>query len=178
MAEQFDELSDELINWIDQQPMFFVASAAPEGRVNLSPKGQDSLRVLSAKKILWLNLTGSGNETAAHLNQLNRLTLMWCAFNGPPRILRVYGTAAVIHPRDPQWLECTQLLPAELGARQYFQVTVDMVQTSCGYAVPNMQFENDRDVLTRWAQKRGQQGIEAYWDEKNQQSIDGFPTGI
>lgn len=178
MADQFDNLSNELTEWIHAQPIFFVATAAPDGRINLSPKGQDSLRVTSERELLWLNLTGSGNETAAHLAELNRITLMWCAFAGPPRILRVYGSAQVIHPRDAQWADCTELLPAPLGARQYFKVSIDLVQTSCGYAVPNMSYEDDRDVLTRWAEKRGAEGIEAYWSEKNQLSIDGKPTGI
>ncbi len=178
MAEQFDSLSDELANWIAEQHIFFVASAAPDGAINLSPKGQDSLRITGPNELLWLNLTGSGNETAAHLKELNRMTIMWCAFSGPPRILRIYGSAEVIHPADDAWQACTALLPAPLGARQYFKMHINLVQTSCGYAVPNMTFAQDRDVLTRWAEKRGQAGIEAYWAEKNQFSIDGKPTGI
>ncbi len=178
MAEQFDTLSDDLQTWLAAQPIFFVATAPREGRINLSPKGQDSLRVVSNKELLWLNLTGSGNESAAHLLDSNRMTLMWCAFAGPPRILRVYGSAQVVHPRDNGWNECRALLPAALGARQYFRVSIDCVQTSCGYAVPLMEYQQDRDVLTRWAEKRGAQGIENYWHDRNQHSIDGLPTGI
>ena len=98
MADQFPRLDDELSRFIDAQKIFFVGTAAPNGRVNVSPKGQDSLRILGPNEILWMNLTGSGNETAAHLLESNRITIMWCAFDGPPRILRVYGTARVFQP--------------------------------------------------------------------------------
>ena len=149
MAEQFESLSTELIEWINRQHVYFVATAARDGRVNVSPKGQDSLRVLSEREVLWLNLTGSGNETAAHLQDVNRMTLMWCAFEGQPRILRLYGQAETIHPRDDQWQTCTTHIPAPVGARQYFRLRVDLVQTSCGYAVPFMDYVEDRDVLAR-----------------------------
>ncbi|MFU8816264.1 MAG: pyridoxamine 5'-phosphate oxidase family protein [Pseudomonadales bacterium] len=178
MAEQFASLSDELIDWIGRQHMFFVATAARDGRVNLSPKGQDSLRVVNDQEIVWMNLTGSGNETAAHLLDSNRMTLMWCAFDGLPRILRVYGGADVVHPRDEQWDACARVLSPVLGARQYFRVHVDLVQTSCGYAVPLMEYMEDRQVLDQWSRKRGEQGIRDYWREKNQVSIDGLPTEI
>lgn len=178
MAEQIPELTTELIKWLEDQHLFFVATAAPDGRINLSPKGQDSVRVISPTEILWLNLTGSGNETAAHIQALNRITLMWCAFDGAPNILRVYGKADIIHPRDEQWAACAELLPPPLGARQYFRVHIDTVQTSCGYAVPFMDYVEDRKVLSMWSEKRGEDGIAEYWEEKNQRSIDGLPTGI
>jgi hypothetical protein len=178
MAEQFSSLSNELTAWIDEQHVFFVGTAAASGQVNVSPKGQDSLRVLSPTEILWLNLTGSGNETAAHILDTNRMTLMWCAFAGPPRILRVYGTAYAIHPRDDAWGSCVDAIPAPVGARQYFKLAIDLVQTSCGYAVPLMDHVSDREVLTRWSEKRGADGIRAYWKDKNQKSIDGLSTAI
>jgi hypothetical protein len=178
MAEKFDTLSDEHIAWIGQQHIFFVATAGAGGYVNLSPKGQDSMRVVGGTELLWLNLTGSGNETAAHLLDTNRLTIMWCAFNGPPRILRVYGSAQTIHPRDEDWQSCAQLLPPPLGARQYYKVQIEMVQTSCGYAVPFMDYLEDRQVLSKWTEKRGAVGINEYWQEKNVTSINGLPTGI
>lgn len=178
MAEQFDSLSEALVQFIEQQPVFFVATAAPEGRVNLSPKGQQSLKVLAPNQILWENFTGSGNETAAHLLQCQRMTLMWCAFSGPPMILRAYGQAQAIHPRDAEWQQCTTTLPPSMGTRQYFRVNLDLVQTSCGYAVPLMSYQQDRVALDKWADKKGPEGIEAYWQEKNQLSIDGKPTGI
>ncbi|MGE0622918.1 MAG: pyridoxamine 5'-phosphate oxidase family protein [Pseudomonadales bacterium] len=178
MAEQFESLSAELIEWIDRQHVFFVGTAARDGRVNVSPKGRDSLRVLNRREILWMNLTGSGNETAAHLQDVNRMTLMWCAFEGLPRILRVYGEAQIIHPRDEAWADCTAHIPAPVGARQYFRLHLDLVQTSCGYAVPFMDYVEDRDVLAKWAEKRGEDGIRDYWAEKNQVSLDGLPTHV
>ncbi len=178
MAEKYDTLSPELRDWIAAQHVFFVATAAPDGHINVSPKGQDSLRVIDESTLLWLNLTGSGNETAAHLKTINRMTLMWCAFQGPPRILRVYGQAKVVHPRDPEWSTCTETLDAPVGARQYFLVDVEFVQTSCGYAVPLMDFQEDRQALALWSDKRGEDGIRDYWVEKNVTSLDGLPTGI
>lgn len=178
MAEKFEALTEELTTWIDEQPVFFVATAAPEGHINLSPKGQDSLRVIGERELLWLNLTGSGNETAAHLRASNRLTIMWCAFSGPPRILRVYGAAQTVHPRDDDWAACAELIPPPLGARQYFKVHIELVQTSCGYAVPLMDYVEDRKALSLWSEKRGEDGIREYWQEKNVVSLDGLPTGL
>ena len=178
MAEQYPELSTELTEFIHRQQMYFVATAAQDGRVNLSPKGQDSLRVLGPTTLLWQNLTGSGNETAAHLLDRNRMTIMWCAFEGLPRILRVYGHAQTIHPRDDEWSECAQIIPEQTGTRQYFKMTVDLVQTSCGYAVPLMDYRQQRDVLEKWADKRGRSGIRDYWQEKNVRSLDGLPTRV
>jgi len=178
VAEKFSELSEELTNFIQAQHMFFVATAAADGRINLSPKGQDSLRVLNAKEILWMNLTGSGNETAAHLAESNRMTMMWCGFERQARILRVYGTAKVFHPRDSRWAEFSTQIPSTVGARQYFLVSIDLVQASCGEAVPLMDYVGDRHMLSKWAEKKGEEGIAEYWEKKNQLSIDGKPTGI
>lgn len=178
MAVQFPELNDELSQFIGEQKVFFVATAAPDGRINLSPKGQDSLRVLNPHEILWMNLTGSGNETAAHLAAFNRITMMWCAFEGVPRILRVYGTAKVFHPRDSRWAEFSTQMPPTTGTRQYVLVSIDLVQTSCGHAVPFMNYVEDRRVLSTWAEKQGEKGISEYWRKRNQLSIDGKPTGI
>jgi hypothetical protein len=178
MAEAFETLEDEHRRFIERQKIFFVATAAREGRVNLSPKGGESLAVLDPKTILWLNLTGSGNETAAHVLDTNRITLMWCAFDGPPLILRVYGRATAVHPGDAEWQACSGRIPASAGARQYFRVDIDGVQTSCGYAVPLYDHRADREALTKWAEKKGEEGIREYWQEKNRQSIDGLPTGI
>lgn len=178
MAEQFEQLLAEHVDFIEAQHVYFVASAAREGRVNLSPKGHDSLRVLAPDQIVWLNLTGSGNETAAHLRDCNRITLMWCAFAGAPRILRVYGSAEVVHPRDPRWGRFAELIPPPVGARQYIHVSIDLVQTSCGYAVPLYEYREERRALTLWAEKRGADGIERYWKEKNTVSLDGLSTGV
>ncbi|MGK2741877.1 pyridoxamine 5'-phosphate oxidase family protein [Tepidicaulis sp. LMO-SS28] len=178
MAERFDSLSEAHQRFIEAQKIFFVATAARDGRVNLSPKGHEALKVLGPNEILWLNLTGSGNETAAHVQDINRITLMWCAFEGPPRILRVYGTAAIIHPRDEAWKSCAEALPPLTGARQYIRIKIDLVQTSCGYAVPLFDYQGERPILLDWAERKGEDGLAAYWEEKNTKSLDGLPTGI
>lgn len=178
MSEKFETLSEELTKFIADQKIFFVATAASDGKINLSPKGQDCLRVLGPNEILWMNLTGSGNETAAHLSEANRMTMMWCAFEGPPQILRVYGTAQIFHPRDARWNEFSTQIPSTVGTRQYFLVSIDLVQTSCGYAVPFMDYVEDRQVLSKWAANRGKEGIAEYWQNRNQVSLDGKPTGI
>ena len=156
-----------------------MGSAAPTGRVNVSPKGTDSLRVLGPNRILWRNLTGSGNETAGHLRLSNRMTLMWCSFAQKPLILRAYGTARTVHPRDADWEELNGRFPPHDGARQVFDMAVEMVQTSCGYAVPFLDYTGERGVLDQWtADKCGAEGMPAYWDETNRTTIDGFETGI
>lgn len=178
MAKQFPELADPLIKFIEEQKIYFVATAATEGKVNLSPKGHDSLKVTGPNELIWMNLTGSGNETAAHLSDTNRMTIMWCAFDGPPRILRVYGSAETIHPRDAEWDACAKHIPSQVGSRQYYKMKIDLVQTSCGYAVPLYEYASERDVLRDWADKKGRTGVEDYWEEKNTTNIDGLPTGV
>ena len=178
MAKQFPSLDKRLQDFIESQHLFFVATAAPTGRVNVSPKGMDSLRVLGPNQILWRNVTGSGNETAGHLKQLNRMTLMWCSFTARPMILRAYGTARTLHPRDADWDTLNAHFPPFDGARQLYDMAVDMVQTSCGYAVPHFDFAGDRDTLAKWTEDRGLEGVRAYWAERNRQTLDGAPTGI
>ncbi|MGB3491112.1 MAG: pyridoxamine 5'-phosphate oxidase family protein [Elainellaceae cyanobacterium] len=178
MAKQFDALTPEHRQFIEAQKIFFVGTATQEGYVNVSPKGQDTLRVIHSNELVWLNLTGSGNETAAHILDTNRMTLMWCAFEGPPEILRLYGTATLIHPRDSDWQHCASLIPAPPGARQYFRVHVHLVQTSCGFSVPCFEYKGDRQTLNQWAEKKGDAGIADYWAEKNVTSMNGLPTQI
>lgn len=178
MSEKFEALTEAHQAFIRAQKIFFVGTAARDGRVNVSPKGQDSLAVVGPRDILWLNLTGSGNETAAHVLDSNRVTLMWCAFEGPPLILRVYGSADVVHPRDAAWEVCAARIPPSPGARQYFRLAIDLVQTSCGYAVPYFDYREDRTALTRWAEKKGEAGVVEYWSAHNRSSLDGRPTGI
>jgi hypothetical protein len=178
MAQRDDHLSPELVHFIGRQKIFFVATAARDGRVNLSPKGHESLAVAGPNEIVWLNLTGSGNETAAHLLDIDRMTLMWCAFEGPPQILRVYGSAQAVHPGDEAWKSCTATVAPELGARQYLRLAIDLVQTSCGYAVPRYDYREDRTALRKWTEKKGREGLERYWRETNATSLDGRPTGI
>jgi len=178
MAKIYDQLNDALIEFIKTQKIFFTGTAASSGRVNVSPKGTDSLRVLNEHQILWLNLTGSGNETAAHLKEVNRMTLMFCAFEGEPLILRVYGSAKTIHRQDKDWANYYQHFPANNGARNIFLVQIESVQTSCGFAVPLMQYQEDRTILTDWSGKKTDDQMHSYWEEKNVKSIDGFPTGL
>lgn len=178
MAKQFDELLPEHTDFINAQHLFFVGSAGAEGFVNVSPKGMDSLRVLGPNRLIWLNLTGSGNETAAHVLENGRMTIMFCSFDKQPLILRVYGRAEVIHPRDNSWDDLADHFPDYLGARQIFDLGIELVQTSCGFAVPYYDFQGERDTLTNWASKKGADGLEEYWMEKNQLSLDGKTTGI
>lgn len=178
MATQYPELTDRHRNFIDQQQMFFVGTAARDGRVNVSPKGLDSLRVLSPTRVAWLNGTGSGNETAAHLLDHPRMTIMFCSFVREPLILRLYGAARAVHAVDPEWGELKGLFPAMLGARNIFVLEIDLVQTSCGYGVPLMEFTGQRDLMANWAHKKGPDGLVAYQQQKNRVSVDGFPTGL
>ena len=178
MAQRYDELSDTHIQFIGKQKIFFVGTATAESRVNVSPKGMDSLRVLSPRRVAWLNVTGSGNETSAHVQHHPRMTLMFCAFEGPPVILRLYGTATVVHQGDPEWCELVSSFAPLPGARQIFDVTLDLVQTSCGMAVPYLSYAGDRELLNEWAAKKGEEGLRQYWKEKNQLSLDGLPTNI
>jgi Pyridoxamine 5'-phosphate oxidase len=174
------KLNRSLISFIDAQPLFFVATAAKDGRVNVSPKGLSSMRVVSETKIIWLNLSGSGNETAAHLLDSPRMTLMFCAFEGEARILRVYGTATAVHPRDVKWSALAAHFPAMAGARQIFVVDVEFAQISCGTGVPLMSFVGERGPteMLPFYEEMGEGGVRAYWERKNTVSIDGKPTGI
>ena len=178
MSKFYKELNEKLREFIGNQKIFFVGTAAPESRINLSPKGMDSLRILNANQLIWFNLTGSGNETAAHVLEQPRMTLMFCSFEGKPLIIRVYGKARAIHPRDDEWAGWIPLFPEYPGTRQIFLLDVDSAQTSCGFSVPNYQYPKDRSDLVDWTEKIGEEGVKNYWREKNQTSIDGKPTKI
>jgi len=181
MAKRYPQLTDEFIEFIEAQKVFFVGTAANDGTINVSPKGFESLRVLSPNHIAWLNITGSGNETAAHLAQNQRMTMMFCAFEGRPKILRLYGKAVPIHPRDARWEEMAALFPPHESARQYIDFNFDLAQTSCGFGVPLMEFQGERDNMKKWLASKTREAnnsIEDYWREKNQLSLDGLPTHI
>jgi hypothetical protein len=178
MSEKFPALEETHIEFIRNQHLFFVGTAAAEGSVNVSPKGMDSFRVLTHSRVAWLNLTGSGNETAAHVFENGRMTVMFCSFDRQPLILRLYGHARAIHPRDSQWTELASLFPRYTGARQIFDLSLDLVQTSCGYAVPFYKLVGERPTLRKWADSRGRKAVEKYWEEKNTKSLDGKDTGI
>lgn len=178
MAKRYPELTPELTAFIKQQKLFFVGTAANDGTINVSPKGFDSLRVLSPNRIVWLNITGSGNETAAHLAQNGRMTLMFCAFEGKPNILRLYGKARAIHQRDEDWEEMEALFKPHPTARQYVDFRFELAQTSCGFGVPFFDFKEERDNMPKWIASKSREPIENYWREKNQVSLDGLPTHI
>lgn len=174
------KLNGTLRKFIEHQYLFFVATAGRDGRVNVSPKGMNTLKVVDDHRITWLNLSGSGNETAAHVLETGRMTLMFCAFDGDPLILRVYGTATVTHPRDKAWETAIADFPEIAGSRQVFDLGIDLVQTSCGTGVPVMEFSRSRgeEELVPFYDEMGADGVQAYWRKKNRFSIDGKPTGI
>jgi hypothetical protein len=178
MARFYPELDARHRDFIAAQKMFFTASGTASSRVNLSPKGMDSLRVLSDSRVAYLDLTGSGNETAAHLRHDGRMTMMWCSFDADPLILRLYGRGRAVRRRDPEWNELRRRFPSLPGERQIIVLDIESVQTSCGYAVPLYAHVGERDTLARWAEKKGPSGLHEYWREKNQASIDGLPTGL
>ena len=181
MAKQYPALDESHRAFIRRQRLFFVASAAADAHVNVSPRGTDTLRIMGASIALYLDRTGSGNETAAHLRADGRLTLMFCAFDGPPMILRLYGRGRVIARRSRAYADLlTQVFAGQEppGARQMVMQDIDLVQTSCGFGVPLFDFVGERPTLDRWAESKGEAGLEAYRREKNVRSIDGLPTGL
>lgn len=178
MAKQFEKLETPHQDFIGEQHIYFTGSAARDGRVNLSPKGMDSLRILGPNRILWMNLTGSGNETAGHLRDTPRMTLMWCSFTTRPLILRAYGTARTYHTNDAGWPELAAHFPAHRSARQIFDLSIDMVQTSCGYAVPFMEYQSERDTMQKWVDAKSDDELRDYWVEKNTKTIDGMDTDV
>lgn len=180
MAQRHENITDDLRNFIEAQHMFFVASAplAAAGHVNVSPKGLDCLRVLSPHRVAYLDLTGSGNETSAHLRENGRITLMFCAFQGAPRILRLFGQGRTVLPGDADWAQLQALFPQTPGARQVIVADIDIVQTACGFGVPLFEFGGQRDMLPKWAQARGAQGLATYREQKNLRSIDGLLTPL
>lgn len=178
MAKFFDSLTDGLMRFIRTQQMFFVASAPTDGRVNLSPKGMDTFRCLDASTVAYLDLTGSGNETSAHILDNGRMTIMMCSFEEEALILRIYARGEIVRPDTPRWEELApqfELLP---GARQIVVAHINSVQTSCGFAVPRYDFIEHRQKLVAWAEKQGPDGLDEYRKTKNRTSIDGAPTGL
>lgn len=181
MATQYKSIEPKQRAFIERQHIFFTASAVPGAHINLSPKGLDALRVLGPSSVVYLDRTGSGNETSAHMLADGRLTIMFCAFDGPPLILRLYGRGRIV-PRGGR--EYADLLAKEyggeepVGARQMVMLDVELVQTSCGYGVPHYDYLGERPSLDNWAEQKGEEGLVAYRREKNERSIDGLPTGL
>ncbi len=171
MAEKFDKLNSNLIDFINKQHIFFVATAGCEGFVNLSPKGMNTLKIINPNQIVWLNLTGSGNETSAHVQENGRMSIMWCSFDKKPLILKVYGYARVIHENSSDYVRMSQYFDNFVGTRQFFELTISLAITSCGYGVPYYEYKGDRDTLLKWSEKKGREGIKRYWKENNQFSL-------
>ncbi|MFN6566268.1 pyridoxamine 5'-phosphate oxidase family protein [Dendronalium sp. ChiSLP03b] len=180
MAKLFDCITDELQKFIATQHLFFVGSAplSPTGHVNLSPKGLDCFRILSPNQVAYLDLTGSGNETSAHLQENGRITLMFCAFEEPPCILRLYGQGHTILPSSPEWNSLYSLFSQIPGTRQIIVADIEKVQTSCGYGVPLYKYQGQRQTIVNWAKNKGEQGVRDYQQQKNLVSLDGLPTPL
>ena len=178
MARFYPALDAKHRDFIAAQKLFFTATGTASSRLNLSPKGMDSLRVLSDKRVAYLDLTGSGNETAAHLKHDGRMTLMWCSFDADPLILRLYGHGHAVRRQDAAWAELHSHFASLPGERQLIVLDIESVQTSCGYAVPMYSYKGERNTLARWAEKKGPVGLLDYWREKNQVSIDGLATNL
>jgi hypothetical protein len=180
MGEQYDQITPSLQSFIQAQPLFFVATAplSEHGHVNLSPKGYDTFRILSSHQVAYLDLTGSGNETSAHVAENGRITFMFCAFQGTPQILRIYGKGETVLPGARQWEELVAQFPSYPGIRQIILVWIDRIHTSCGYGVPLMELQKNRETLTRWATSKGEEGLADYRYANNRTSLDGLSTPL
>jgi len=180
MGKFYTEIPDHQQEFIKKQHMFFVATAplGANGHINLSPKGMDSFRVLSANRVAYMDIVGSGNETSAHTLENGRITFMFCAFEGPPIILRLYGKGYPVIPGDAEWEELALNFELVMSTRQIIVADIDMVQTSCGYVVPYYEYTGERDTMEKWVANKGIEGLEVYKAEKNLVSIDGLPTAL
>lgn len=178
MSQQHDNINSELAAWIVRQRIFFVATAplSANGHVNTSPKGGEAFRILGPLEVVYQDYTGSGVETIAHLRENGRIVLMFCAFDGPPKIVRLHGRGTVITPDNPRFAELADFFPANPSTRAFVHVTVTRVSDSCGYGVPFFEFQAHRDALDRWAASQGPEKLVAYRAAKNQRSIDGLPA--
>ena len=178
MGKLYNIITPDLQSWIENQKMFFVASAplSSEGHVNVSPKGLDSFRILSPSLVAYQDLTGSGAETIAHVKENKRIVIMFCAFDGPPKIVRLYGKGEVIIPDNNQFNFFEEQFPKHKSTRAFINITLTRIQDSCGYGVPFYDFRSDRDTMTKWADVKGAEGILEYRALKNKQSIDGLPA--
>ena len=174
MGKHFSTIDDTVRKFIETQPVFFVGSAplSADGHVNVSPKGLDTLRILGPLTVAYLDLTGSGIETVSHVKENGRIVLMFCAFQGPPKIFRLYGHGRVVEPQDQEFSELSAHFPEFEGTRSIILVEVSKIADSCGYAVPLLRYEGERTQLTAWAHKLGPEGLKTYRRQKNGESID------
>ena len=180
MGKFFDSILDQHKIFIEKQKMFFVATAplTTDGHVNLSPKGMDCFKVFPDNRVAYMDIIGSGNETSAHLLENGRITFMFCAYEGPPNILRLYGHGYTVLPGDAEWPQFAPHFNMVLATRQIIVADIDMVQTSCGFSVPLYSYDGERDHAQKWAEHKGAEGLEKYKAEKNFVSLDGLPTAL
>jgi hypothetical protein len=180
MGKFFDTILDTHKAFIQKQKIYFTASAplSADGHVNLSPKGMDSFRILSPNRVAYMDIVGSGNETSAHILENGRITIMFCAFDGPPNILRLYGKGYTVLPGDEEWQNLAPLFELQLATRQIIVADIHKVQTSCGFSVPYYEYLGERDQAQKWAEHKGADGLELYKQEKNRISLDGLPTAL
>jgi hypothetical protein len=177
LGKAYDELTPDLIEWIGKQHLFFVSTAplAGDGLVNCSPKGMDTFRVLGPREVAYLDLTGSGVETIAHLRENGRIVFLFCAFDGSPRIVRLHGVGEVVTPENAEYETLRARFPEVVGGRAVVRARLTRVGTSCGYSVPRYDYVGDRDTLTRWAETKGEDELVKYRRQKNARSLDGLP---
>lgn len=176
MPDFYDSLNERIRTFLEEQMLFFVATAPTEGRINLSPKGMNTFRILNDNTVGYLDVTGSGNETSAHLLDDGRMTFLFCSFSKKPWIVRLYGRGVVVQPGEEQWEATLSHFEPLPGTRQIMLLHIDSIQTSCGYGVPVYDFVEERHTLVKWSEKKGEVGLDDYKKEKNIQSIDGLPT--
>ena len=178
MAKFYRKLDAALQAFMGEQHLFFTGTAAADGRVNVSPKGMNTFRCLDEQTVAYLDLTGSGNETAAHIGACGRLTMMFCAFSGKPLILRLYGQGEIVRLDSDPGRALQAHFPVIPGARQIIVLHIESAQTSCGFAIPRYEFQEERDLLVKWAEAKGDAGLKEYRAANNRRSIDGLPTGL
>lgn len=176
MGKSYNEVTPELLAWIKKQKVFFVGTAplSGEGHINVSPKGLDSFRILDEHTVAYQDLTGSGIETIAHLQENGRVVIMFCGFEGPPKIVRLHGRGEALIPGHEDFEKLAKFFPDHAGTRAYIRITLDRISDSCGYSIPLYEFKGNRDVLDKWTAAKGPDGIVEYRAVKNQQSIDGL----
>lgn len=180
MAKFYDSITDQIKDFIEKQHIFFVSSAplSSSGRVNLSPKGLDSFRVISPNRVAYMDIISSGNETSAHMLENGRITIMFCSFDGSPNILRLFGIGRTVLAADPEWESLANHFKLISSTRQIIVAEISKVQTSCGYGVPLYEYKGERDQHFKWAEKIGPDGLISYRNENNLTSIDGLPTPL
>jgi len=178
MADKHQALNENIEEFIKKQKIFFVATATEDSFINLSPKGMDSLKIMDKNRVIWLNSTGSTNESSAHIQRDPRMTMMFCSFEKDPLIVKLIGKAKVIHKKDEAWESLAKELPDIPGARQIFDLEIELVLTVCGMAVPFFEYKGEREDLNEYWKKQGNEGLEKYWKKKNQVSLNGEKSYI